>query len=166
MYFNFEGEALDVYNRKVLELVADAKRELGLPRSEIVVRPLRAEDIGFSAPEFLKAPASTYAWGNIVNTITIADNRFVLINGVNRGFGQGTTNAYSQLRITKSGKTARIWNIQGVEDFVTNTVYFIDPVEIKQNNQLTIEGYAVQSTNDKMVFLGTVIEKRGHVINP
>ena len=166
MFYKLEGEALDAYNKTVEETIAKAMRELGLSRDGLVVRPLRAEDIGFTAPEFLKAPSATYAWGNIVNTITIADNRFVIINGVNRGFGQGITNAYSQLRITKSGKTARIWNIQGVEDLVGNTLYWTDPVVINQNNQLTIEGYAVRSTTDKMVILGAAVEKRGLIINP
>lgn len=168
MFYNLEGEALDAYNKKVEETVAKAMRELGLSRDQLIVRPLRAEDIGFSAPEFLKAiaAANTNAWNNIVNTVTIADNRFVIINGVNRGYGQGTTNVFSQLRITKSGKTARIWNIQGVEDFIGNTVYFMDPVDINQNNLLTIEGYAVNNTTDKLVMLGAVVEKRGLVINP
>lgn len=166
MYYKLEGEALDAYNKKVTELIGRAQTELGLARDDIIVRPLRAEDIGFSAPEFLKSilDAATYGWNNIVNTYTIADNRFVLINGVNRGFGQGTTNVFSQLRITKAGKTARIWNIQGVEDFVTNTVYFMDPIDISQNHQLTIEGYAVRETTDKMTLLGAVVEKRGLVL--
>ena len=166
MFYNLEGEALDAYNKKVEETVAKAMRELGLSRDQVIVRPLRAEDIGFAAPEFLKTVTATYAWNNIVNTVTIADNRFVIINGVNRGFGQGTTNVFSQLRLTKSGKTARIWNIQGVEDLASNTVYWTDPVEINQNNQLTIEGYAVRATTDKLVMLGAVVEKRGLVINP
>ena len=79
MFYKLEGEALDAYNKIVEETVAKAMRELGLPRDQIVIRPLRAEDIGFTAPEFLKtiAGSATYAWNNIVNTITIADNRFV-----------------------------------------------------------------------------------------
>ncbi|KKM97076.1 hypothetical protein LCGC14_1171670 [marine sediment metagenome] len=168
MYYNLEGDALDAYNKNIQELIAKAKEELGLPRDELVVRPIRAEDIGFSAAQFLTtvAKASTNGWVNIVNTVTIADNRFVMINGVSRGFGQGTTNVFSQLRVTKAGKTARIWNIQGVEDFITNAVYWDDPVDVKQNQQLTIEGYAVNSTTDKMIFLGAVVEKRGLIINP
>ena len=98
MFYNLQGEALDAYNKMVESTVAKAMNELGLPRDGLVVRPLRAEDIGFTTPEFLKTVTATYAWGNIVNTVTIADNRFVIINGVNRGFGQGTTNVFSQLR--------------------------------------------------------------------
>lgn len=169
MNFELEGDALDAYNRMAGELKAKAMSELGLPESEIIVRPLRAEDVGFTTPQWASpaiADATTNAWNNIINTYTIADNRFVGINGVHRGFGQGTTNAFSQVRITKSGKMARIWNLQAVEDFVGNTVYFDDYVTVDQNNQLTIEGYALVGTTDKMVLLGLVAEKRGQAINP
>lgn len=168
MYYKLEGNALDAYNKKVDEAKRKLMMQEGLTEDQIIVRILRAEDIGFADSQFKKAiaKANTNAWNNIVNTITIADARFVVINGVNRGFGQGTTNVFSQLRITNAGKTARIWNIQGVEDLITNTKYFTDPILIAQNNQLTIEGYAVNSTTDKMVMLGAAIEKKGLIVNP
>jgi len=164
-----EGESLDAYNRMVTELEGKAMTQLGLPRSEIVVRPLRPEDMGFTTPQWACpaiADSATNSWNNIINTYTIADNRFIGVMGLHRGFGQGATNAFSQLKITKAGKLARIWNIQAIEDFVGNTAYFSDYFTVDQNNVLTIQGYALVGTTDKMVFLGAVAEKRGQTTNP
>ncbi len=164
-----EGESLDAYNRMVSELKNKAMTELGLPDSEVVVRPLRQEDMGFTTPQWA-CPAVTDAnpnsWRNIINTYTIADNRFIGVMGIHRGFGQATTNVFTQLKITKAGKLARIWNIQAIEDFVGNTAYFSDYFTVDQNNVLTIKGYALVGTTDKMVFLGAVAEKRGQTTNP
>ena len=167
--FALEGDALDNYNKMVEELKRKAMSELGLLASEIVVRPLRPEDMGFSTPQWTKTVAwsGTNAWNKIVNTVTVADNRFIGINGVHRGTGQGTTTQFTQLRVTRSGKLARYWNIQAVEDFIGNSQYFNDYITVDQNNQLTVEGYALATTvTEKMVFLGAVAEKRGLVLNP
>ena len=162
IHFNLEGTAMDHHKRMMAELKRRAVKELGT--TDIIVRPLRAEDIGLSTPQFTKAPGGT-GWINYVNTVSVADNRFIGINGIHRGYGL-TAMSFSQLRFTRSGRTSRIWNIQPIEDFAGNTGFFDDPVLVDQNQSLTIEAYSITNTTDKMVFLGMVAEKRGIEINP
>ena len=86
-----------MYKDGVSEIRARARKELGLPDSEIVVRSLRPEDIGLSNPEWTDTAGSN-AWADYVDT-TVGDQKFILINGVNK------TEAYvTQVRITREGK--------------------------------------------------------------
>ncbi len=163
---NTEGPALDEQNKMVQELINRIKQS-GI--SDYITRQLRAEDIGYANSNW-RSPAvsATAAWTNITNTFSIPDNTFISINGVHRGYNQGTVNNYHQIRITRAGELVRIWNIEPIEDFVNNTGYFDDSIIVDQNAVLTIEGYAMtdleSSTYDQMVFLGMVAEKRGIIV--
>jgi len=166
LYPQFKGVPLEAYNRMVDLLKARARQELKLSDSELVVRPLRPEDIGFANPVFNStvAASGTLAWSNLVNTYTIADNRFVGVNGV---FADKTRDNLTQIKVTRSGKTTRLWSVQQVRDFEDKIAYADDPFTVGQNEQITIERYATTKVGDSMFgFVGVVIEKRGLTINP
>ena len=81
-YPKFEGVPVEAYNKMVADLQERARKELGLPDSELVTRPLRPEDLGLSQPQWTFTLSSTVGYVAMINTISIADNRFVGINGI------------------------------------------------------------------------------------
>ncbi len=163
LYPQFKGVPFIAYDVLVKKLKKQAKEEMGLPESEIVVRSLRPEDIGFTNPIFAST-TSADTWTNSVNTYTIADNRYVGIHGVVFDADENTVVA---LRITREGKTARIWAIQQVSGFEDKAGYADDPITIEQNTQITIEEYGLATTKtNEICLLGVVVERRGLLINP
>lgn len=163
-YQHFKGVPLEAYDRVVQLLKAKAMTELKLPESELIVRPLRPEDIGFPNAVFASTIASSGAWTNMVNTYTIADMRFVGLTGIVYDLNRANI---VQLRVTRSGKTSRLWSIQQIRDFEDKIGFADDPITVDQNTQLTIERYATTAVkSDKTGFVGVVVERRGLVINP
>lgn len=164
LYPHFKGVPFNAYVSLVNKLKEQAMSEMGLPESEIVVRQMRPEDIGFSNPFFASTISAGDAWRNMINTYTIADNRYVGIFGVSFDTNENSVNA---LRFTREGRTARIWSIQQVADFEDKTGYADDPISIEQNTQITIEEYPTTTTDfDATTLLGVVVERRGLLINP
>ena len=140
------------------EIKRRAMKELGLPESEIVLRSLRPEDIGLSTPEWTDTAGSN-AWADYVDT-TVGDQKFILINGV-----QKTTAFMSQVRITREGKVAAIWNIQQAAKLRDKTLFF-EPVLVDQNALIHIEHYGLSASTEKLILFGAVAEPRGLTINP
>ncbi|KKM97077.1 hypothetical protein LCGC14_1171680 [marine sediment metagenome] len=166
LYQHFKGVPFDAYVALVNKLKKQALEEMGLPEDEIVVRPLRPEDVGFANPVYTStiAAGSTAAYSNFINTYTIADNRYIGIFGV--GYDNSENNV-TALRFTREGKTARIWSIQQVADFEDKVGYGDDPITVEQNTQITIEKYSITTTDsDTTSLVGVVVEKRGLLINP
>lgn len=166
MYPKFEGVPVAAYDRMKEELIARAMKELGLPRSELVDRPLRPEDLGLSTPQWTFTLSSTVGYVAMINTVSIADNRFVGINGV---CYTNTNPTVNQLKIERAGSTARIWNIQQAQYNENYSVWVDDPVTIGQNEVLTVYQYCSGATTqaaELIVFYGVTVEKRGIVVNP
>jgi len=162
-YFKLEGKALEAYNAMVAKLEEKAMRELKLSRDEIVIRPLRPEDLGLTTPEWTFNIASSGAWNTMIDNKTIADNRFVGINGVL--IEESGEMAVTQLKITRMGQDKRFWQIQGINYLEDSCIFFNDPITVDQNTTLTIKGYARATDSDfQCVFLGAVAEKKGVLI--
>jgi len=163
LYSEFAGAALDARNKLEAELIRRASRELNLPRSELTVRELRPEDLGLSNPEWTFSITGSQ-WNTLVNSNTIADNRFVGIYGVR--YAQTGGQSVSQLKVTRAGKTVRYYHIQGVSYLENQTAYFDDPVSVDQNTTVTIEGYGTATASaEKLVLLGLVVEKKGLLVS-
>ena len=165
-YSKFVGVPVAAYNRMVAELQARARKELGLPDSELVTRPLRPEDLGLSNPRWTFTLSSTVGYVAMINTISILDNRFVGINGICYTNANPTVN---QLRITRAGSVARVWNIQEAQYNENFSIWVDDPVTAGQNETLLVEQYAAAATTqaaELIVFYGVTVEKRGIVTNP
>jgi len=163
-YFKLEGNALAAYNKMVHVLIDKAMRELKLPREEVVVRPLRPEDVGLTTPVWTFNVASANAWNIMINEKIINDNRFVGINGVL--YGESGTGAVTQLEITRQGEIKRYWQVQDVNFLEDAAVFFDDPVTVDQNTTITVKGYATAIEADlRLSFLGAVAEKRGLLIS-
>ncbi len=157
-YTELKGEALDMYRVGIGEIKRRAMQELGLSESEIIVRSLRPEDIGLTTSEWTITPTAG-SWGDYVD-VSVGDQRFLLINGVHK-----TTAYASQLRITREGKVAAIWNIQACPQLRDKSLYF-EPVFCDQNTLLHIEDYGITASAEKLVLFGAVAEPKGLVINP
>ena len=174
-YGDLKGTPLDARNKCCNEVIRRAQEQLGLPREEIVLRPLRPEDIGVRIggnliSKFKFAIGTTLGWNNLVTTETIADNRFVCISGI---FTEETSaTRVHQIKINRAGSDARIWNVQRVALQEDKTLHVDDPIIIDQNTQLSITGYngllttTSANTWEEFGFIGCVAEKRGMVINP
>ncbi len=169
-YHELKGTPLDARNKCCNEVLRRAQEQLGLPREEIILRPLRAEDIGFSTQKFKTTITTTLGSQNLVTTYTIVDNRFVCISGV---FTEESTPVkVHEITITRAGSVARIWNVQRVALQDDNELHVDDPIIIDQNTQLTIAAYnGLLTTNgsntyEEFGFIGCVAEKRGMLINP
>ena len=160
-YKELKGTPLLSKRLMVEKLKNRALKQLGITEDELVIRSLRPEDLtGTTTGDFHFATGGT-GWVNYVNTYTIADNRFIGIYGIS----DGSSNV-SQLRIARSGSDTRIWNIQSLQMNENKMAYVDDPFTVDQNNELTIEGYALASATEKLRFLGIVAEKKGVVVSP
>jgi len=169
-YHDLKGTPLDARNKCCNEIIKRAQEQLGLPREEIILRPLRPEDIGYSDAKFKKAIATTLGWNSLVNTYTIADNRFVCISGVFTE--ESTPTKVHQIKINRAGSDARFWQVQRVALQDNNEMHVDDPIIIDQNTQLTITAFngllttTGSDTYEEFGFIGCVAEKRGMLINP
>lgn len=161
-YTELKGATLDARNQLADALMQRAKKELNLTEEDIVLREMRPEDLGYGTPEFTNSVVAATN-NNIVNAVTIADNRFVGIYGIR--YAQTGTQSLSQLNVTRKGSVVRYWQIQGAQALENGTLYFDDPVIFDQNTLVTITGYPVTTnTAEKMVILGLVAEKAGMLV--
>jgi len=172
-YPELKGPALDAYRSMVRTLRERAMKELNLRADEIVVRDLRPEDIGASSADFYVGTKAA-GWVALVDNATIADNRFVGINGVvlmdtggTDAFGFANEPPISQIKITRKGSVTRYWNVKPVWAFEGKVGYTDDPVTIDQNTTVTVEAWARSASSlEGFTLLGAVVEKRGLLINP
>lgn len=169
-YGDLKGTPLDARNKCCNEVQRRAQNQLGLPREEIILRPLRSVDIGYSTDKFKSSITTTLGWNNLVTTYTVADNRFVCISGMFTE--ESTPTRIHHVRITRAGSVSREWNVQRVSLQDDNQMFVDDPIIIDQNTQLSIEAYngllttTSANTWEEFGFIGCVAEKRGMLINP
>ena len=168
-YGDLKGTPLDARNKCCNEILRRAQEQLGLPRGEIILRPLRPDDVGITG-KWKHSLTTTLGWNSLITTYTIADNRFVCISGV---FTEETApTRVHQIKINRAGSDARIWNVQRVSIVEDNQMHVDDPIIIDQNTVLTITGYngllttTGSNTWEEFGFIGCVAEKRGMTINP
>ena len=127
-YRELKGVALDARNKCCNEVLRRAQEQLGLPREEIILRPLRPEDIVYSASKFKYTVTTTLAWHSLVTTYPITDNRFVCITGVFTE--ESTPTKTHQIKINRAGSDARIWNVQRVTGMQDKQMHVDDPIII------------------------------------
>ena len=164
-FHELKGVPLDAYNKCCNEILSRAQLQLGLPREEIILRDLRSDDVGVTG-KWKFAVATSLGWNALVDTYTIADNRFICISGI---FTEESTPAIHTIRITRAGSVARWWNVQRVGLQDDNEMHVDDPIIVDQNQTLDIDGYnglTATTTAEEIGFLGCVAEKRGLLINP
>lgn len=158
-YYYFKGVPLVTYNQLVQELKRRAIREL--PEEDIIIRPLRPEDLGLATPEWTFNIATT-TWNVMINT-TIADLTWIGIYGII--YANSDTQSVTQLKITSMNNIERYWQIQACNFTESASFFFDDPVMIDQNTNITINGYGVANeVAEKICFLGVVVEKEGILI--
>jgi len=161
-YFQLAGtQAESAMEQMIAQLKSKAKQSLKTTSDDdIIVRPLRPEDVGLSTPEWTFNIASANAWNlNQLNT-TIADNRWIGINGIL--YAMSSTQAVTQLKVKRAGQNKRYWQVQGINFLENASIFFSDPVIIEENTNLTVDMYAIATgSTEKIIFLGAVVEKKG-----
>jgi len=170
-YKELVGPALEAYRAMVSELKRKAMTELGLPETEIVVRPLRPDDIGptnSGATQVYTYGQTATTWDTVIDGNTISDNRFVGINGVwIAGTVASDHSPIAQIKIKRKGSVARYWYVEPIWNWENKTGYTDEPVILDQNTTVTVENWG--RTAGSIVewgFIGAVAEKRGLLINP
>ena len=164
-YPELKGVPLDAYNKCCNELLRRAQDQLGLPREELILRDLRSDDLGLTGKWWF-AVTLTASWNNLINTYTIADNRFICISGI---FTEEATPTVHSIKINRAGSDARWWNVQRVGLQDDNEMHIDDPIIVDQNQVITISGYnalTATTSTEEIGFIGCVAEKRGMLINP
>lgn len=175
-YPELEGNALKAYEDMCAKLKSKAMKELGLGPDAIILRPLKPTDLGYGVDDWsgMQSGASqaiTAGWSSSVIQTTIANGRWVGINGICinevRGAGTFAPSLLNQIRITREGSDARFWDVEHVSLFEDHTGFADDPVTIDQQTSVTINMYArAAATLYNTQFIGAVAEKRGITINP
>lgn len=167
-----EGEALEGHRKGMNELYRLASEQLKVPRSELVARPLRPDDIGptvaGSTQDYRYGQTAT-AWDTIINGKTIDDGRFIMINGVYIGgtIANGPAVPIEQIRFTCKGSDVAYWETTPIGNFESKTGYIDQPIIVGQNQSITVKtwGRSASSIVDWAI-LGMVVEQRGLLINP
>ena len=169
LYPELKGNALRAYESMVNKLRQKAMSELKLSASEVVVRPLRPLDINATVTDWYITnngiSSSAYAALTNIDGATIANSRFVGINGI---FNQTGASSLHAVRITREGAVAREWAVDTIPAWKHQAAWVDDPVTLDRNTTVTIAGWhGIASTlANTFGFLGAVAEKRGLLINP
>jgi hypothetical protein len=148
----------------------------------VVIRPLRPDDfqghVSTSTSDWHYG-ITAVTWDEVISSQTVADNRFIGINGISTG---GNTVAaglleisnrhrdlvpLAQVRITHKGNLSRYWYVEPINNWENYAGYCDDPVIIDQNSLVTVETWGrTASSLTNWGLLGAVAEKRGLLINP
>lgn len=140
-------------------LLSLASKQLGLPPGELVMRGLRPEDLGLTTSwSFTSTAANT--WENWI-TATVADNTFISIDGVSYG---GTS--FSQLRIQAGARYSAFFDLNFISGLISQLWYSMSPVIAEQNQPVIVDVISNAVATEFISLIGTVVEKRGLVINP
>ena len=161
-YGRLEGPAKQAYDRMCSNLLSEARKELGVPERQLILRQLRPEDLGLTGAWTMNLSAT--GWNTFINAVTLANNRFIGINGV--AIPQSATQQGTQLKITAQGEALRWWGIQDANLTDNMEFFFDDPVEvIRPNTPVTVEVYA-RATNatERIVLHGAVVENEGILV--
>ena len=144
----------------VTDIMAMAEQQLGLPRSELVMRGLRPEDVGLTTSwNFTSTAVNT--WENWFSTV-VADNTFIAITGVSYG---GTN--FAQIQISAAASTSGYFNLSFISGLESQLWYAAQPIIAQQNQLISAQviSKAAQVT-ESINLMGTVVERRGLLINP
>ena len=168
IYPKLSGLSLEAHQKSLTKLRELAKTELNLKDDGLVSRDIRPEDFGLTG-RWAFALTTTSSWITLVNAATVPDNRFISIEGI--AYPKNDSQLITQLEVTRAESIVRYWTIQGANLMEDVILYFDRPVTIGQNQPITIKGYnPTTSTNatgspEEIVFIGSIVEKKGLVIN-
>lgn len=168
-YPELEGDALTAYEGMCAELKTKAMKQLGLGPDQVIIRPLKATDIGLDdvtgfALMTTGTAAGAAGWTSSEVDTTISTGRWVGIHGLQTEDGAASL---TQVRIQREGSDARYWDVSQIPGFNDTTGYVDDPITIAEETKLNIKLYGrTASTLYDTQFLGAVAEKRGITINP
>lgn len=158
-----KGQALQAYRASVDKIVSIAKTQSHLRDDDIVVRPLRPQDLGQSTQYWSLAGATSAGWNDVINT-TVSNDRYIAIYGV--ASNESIANL-TQIRMQREQSYARYYSTEMLAGFESKIGYVTDPITISEKTNITIGIYqTTAATITKTSFIGAVAEKRGILLNP
>jgi len=139
------------------EMIMMAERQLGLPRSELRIRSLRAADLGL--PTF-SVNLAAVGWNTGVINTAVADNRFICLRGITYS---GT--AAETVRVSVGASVVAEFSIERATAITTTHHIDIPEIIAEQNTPIRVDVFAsVISGTDNIIFEGVVCEKAGLVV--
>lgn len=161
-YPRLEGPARQAYNDMVKGLWKEAENKI--PKSQLIQRSLRAVDVGMTNPQWTFNLTSTATWNTLISDGTVPDNTFVGICGL--FYPMITTQAVTEVRITKGGADVAYWDVQGTNHLVDARIYVDDPITIRENEIINVQGYTISASTEAITLIGTVVQRRGILVSP
>lgn len=160
-----KGAALQAYRATVDKIRQNAREESHLSDSDIIVRPLRPQDLSLSTTYWSFTPNTATAWNSVINGVTLGNDTYVGIYGVaNTVTGAGQV---CQMRIQRENSYARYYPLEPISGYESKIGYLTDPITLKQQNSITIDLWVRSaSTVTGVGIIGVVAEKRGILLNP
>ncbi len=143
----------------VTDIMAMAEQQLGLPRSELVMRGLRPEDIGLTT-SFSFTSTGVNTWESWFSSV-VPDNVFIVIQGVSY-----SGSSFSQLRISAAASTSGYFNLNFIAGLESQLFYAAQPIIAQQNQLISGEIISNAIATENVSLMGTVVERRGLLINP
>ena len=139
------------------EMIAMAERQLGLPRSELRIRSLRAADLGL-ATFSVNLPA--IGWNSGVINTSVSDNTFICLRGITYS---GT--AAETVRISVGASVVAEFSIERATAITTTHHINIPEIIAQQNTPIRVDMFASAiSANENVIFEGVVCERAGLVV--
>ena len=139
------------------EMILLAERQLGLPRSELRIRSLRAADLGLNT---FNVNLAAVGWNTGVINTNVADNRFICLRGITYS---GT--AAETVRISVGASVVAEFSVERATAITTTHHIDIPEIIAEQNTPIRVDVFAsVISATDNIIFEGIVCEKAGLLI--
>lgn len=143
------------------DTIAKFQQKQNTSDADTVVRPLAPQDFTTASTQKSWSFTNVTNTGNTANAIvniSVPDDKYLIIYGVSIV----NASVIDQIDITRSGSTARFWNVEwSANQDAINAIYFDNPVVIESNQNLTVNLYASATGTLTCVFFGTVVEERG-----
>ena len=139
------------------EMIAMAERQLGLPRSELRVRSLRAADLGLTT---FSVNLANVGWNTGVINTAVADNRFICLRGITYA---GT--AAETVRVSVGASVVAEFSVERATAITTTHHIDIPEIIAEQNTPIRVDMFASAiSANENVIFEGVVCERAGLVV--
>ncbi len=139
------------------QIIAMAERQLGLPRSELRVRSLRAADLGLTTFS-VNLPA--VGWNSGVINTAVADNTFICLRGITYSGVAAET-----VRVSVGASVVAEFSVERAPLITTTHHINIPEIIAQQNTPIRVDMFASAiSAAENVIFEGIVCEKAGLVV--
>ena len=139
------------------QIIAMAERQLGLPRSELRVRSLRAADLGLTT---FSVNLAAVGWNTGVINTAVNDNTFICLRGITYSGVNAET-----VRVSVGASVVAEFSVERATAITTTHHINIPEIIAQQNTPIRVDMFASAiSANENVIFEGVICEKAGLVV--